>query len=663
MSTMQHYPKRLTRTGLALVFAWLFLGLAIPQAHATPKFRVSSSHNMFWQVSGSQSITIQHMSSDSETVAIYNYPYKYPGKFTVGATSVSWASWDTSLRTVSVAFASLANDTSRNAVVLSDGHTEDTIYLTGYDTNYIVPPTKDFSLYSHEINLTCFGDTVNAPMLVYNLQSSAITMQASLSDTTHWSLDPSGSFSISGTYPTNRYVWITYHSHGVGYERTLVRFYCASPYVQVDSVWVTVLDSVPAHSYVPAITSVNIGHVSVGDTGCGTFVLSNPTVQAIEIRSVTMSAQNDFFLSGTPSTPFWLQAGDSVTFSACFHPTRYYGFNSANINVNWRDSSGTTGVLGGQIYGYTDPCISAVGRDSITLDDVIAGGYVDASASFIVHNDSALVLQSKYISDSCSLTILSPSLPMTVHSGDTVTIRFRAAPRRSGYFGGDLVFTDGGTCWGMIACEGNATSSTDTGLQLFPAQSELLAMTTSSHVTVDTFWFLNNLTGQVHVTGASLSQGTHFQILGELPHGLPDTLTLNQRFGVIVQFTGDTNGFYHDSLTIEASQNLAPWPPFNLEAFYTKANAGISTNIISSTVGLSIAPNPAEGPIGIRVSNATKASVEIFDLLGNRLAIMPNTLQTTWDAPARNGGFYIVRASGVDQNGNAFTISKRLIFQ
>src|SRR5205085_51888 len=101
-------------------------------------------------------------------------------KFTMASGIVSWAPGDTSPRTITVAFASTANDTSRNGVVLHDNFNSDTVWTTGFDTNYIRPVTKDFWLYSHFDYLYNPNDSVST--LIYNYQSSSITLLATLSD-------------------------------------------------------------------------------------------------------------------------------------------------------------------------------------------------------------------------------------------------------------------------------------------------------------------------------------------------------------------------------------------------------------------------------------------------------------------------------------------------
>jgi hypothetical protein len=204
-------------------------------------------------------------------------------------------------------------------------------------------------------------------------------------------------------------------------------------------------------------------------------------------------------------------------------------------------------------------------------------------------------------------------------------------------------------------------STGDTALRLFSDQRELLAFTTASQVTIDTFWFENNYVGEVHVTHATLAQGTHFSILGEIPHALPDTLKFGQMLGVIVQFSGDTTGFYHDSLTIEASQNLQSFPVYNLEAVYTKTSAGVASNVHNGPALLTLSPNPATGPVQIAIANASHTSVEVFDLLGDLLWSADNSMGYVWTPNEQTNGTYIVRASGIDTDGRPFTLSKRLI--
>src|SRR5205814_1099199 len=98
----------------------------------------------------------------------------------------------------------------------------------------------------------------------------------------------------------------------------------------------------------------------------------------------------------------------SSTFSLCFHPVNTYGYSGGTITVGWQDSSGITGSVYVNPYGYTDYCMQPNG-DSVQLDDVVTGGYVEASNMFIAGKDSILTFGGSYVwPDTAIVTIVSP---------------------------------------------------------------------------------------------------------------------------------------------------------------------------------------------------------------------------------------------------------------
>ncbi len=656
---------------LSLVLASLVLA-ATPgpgsDARAVVTYSYSGSHQLVWTSNTSKTLTVSR--TGGYTALMVTAYLSGSSKFSISPSSVSWpdSSQDTGYnfpRYFSVSFSSNVLDTSIAWLLLTDGNRSDTIVLTGIGT----PNTTDFSVADTSRSITV-SDSGNIPAIVidgiYNLQSSAINVTATLSDSGYWDLDGHGNYEVISVPGFSKTQFrLTYTPHGVYQDHVIVILTCTSPYYEQKTVLVQVTDPryAPVY-YAPTVTAPDLGLVQPGDSACGTVTIANHTVQGITITYISSDSIHWSERGGT--LPFTIPAGGSMTVGVCYHPPQgdFGTYATDRIYVSYRDSSGLTGSVAANATAHTPSCMESL-VDSLQLDDVIAGGYVEATAQFLVHRTFMLTAGNGYLSWGGTVQVVSPSLPMQVHAGDTVSLRFRVTPSFDtgsySYYWGYIPLADSG-CSAQISFNGLATRSTTSNLQLFPAQSELLAMTTSSQVTVDTFWFINNYPGEVHIPsgGVHLAQGTYFSILGEIPHSLPDTLTTSQSLGVIVQFSGDTNGFYHDSLYIDAEHALQSMP-INLEAIRTGVPAAVRGVAASGPALLWLAPNPATGPVAIAIANAEKASIEIFDLLGNRVAAVPNALSSSWDATGMSGGIYIVRATGVDQNGNTFTLSKRLI--
>lgn len=652
---------------LLLVSLVVFAG---NNARAVVTYSYSGSHQLTWNTNSSKTITINRTGGYTALVACA--VVMGSSNFSVSPYAVYWpdSSMDTAYkfpRYFSVQFASSKADTSTGFLVLYDSaHTHsDTIALTGYGTQ----DTRDFRVADTSMWFNVIRDSMGtfafATDIVYSLQSSGITVFAGLDDSTHFDLDGHGGselLSIAGS--GNRTFQVNYTPHGVYHDQTTVHLVCGSPYSQKRDIIVYVTDPLYAPTYyIPTVTAPGLGVVAPGDTGCGLVVIENTTKQPITITYISTDSVR--WTANKPSVPFTIQPGNKVTFNVCFVPGAHeYGtYSTDGIRVSYSDPNGLTGSVSAGAWARTPSCIEGL-NDTLQFDDVIAGGYVDALVPVVVHLDSMLTESYHSIWPSGgTVSVVSPSLPMHVHAGDTVLLRLRVTPQNdtSGTYWGYISFAGGGGCGATLSFFGNVTKTGTSNLQLFPAQTELIAMRTTQKVTVDTFWFVNNTSTDVHVTGASLAHGApYFAINGYLPHSLPDTLTPSQKFGVIVQFNGDTLGFYHDSLTIQASQSLMS-QVYNLEAVLLKsAGAGVNLSIAPVQATLSLVPNPAQGEISIAIAGAPRATIELYDLLGNRVATLANVSQTTYDPSALAGGIYIVRATGTDDAGNAFTISKRL---
>ncbi|MDP4199369.1 MAG: T9SS type A sorting domain-containing protein [Bacteroidota bacterium] len=636
-------------------------------ARALVTFSYTGSHQLVWTSNGAKTVTINRIGGYTPlSVDAYLSGSK---KFSLDYQNVYWpdSSQDTGYmfpRYFSVRFSSSANDTSIAYLVLSDSVVRDTIELIGYGTQ----DSRDFTVSDTALSIfvsdsTQLGGTTSE--WLYNRQSSSIYVVARLSDSTNWDLDGhGGSESILVSSFGSRAFNVNYKPHGVYHDNVTITLTCASPYYQQRIVTVQATDNHYAPvSYVPTVTAPDLGEVQPGDSACGTVTISNHTSQAITITYIRASDSTYWSLQFDP-LPFAIPAGGSRTATVCFHPPQgdIGDYAGDRIYVSYRDSNGMTGTVADNAYAHTPAALEAI-RDSLRLDDVIVGGYVEATAIFVAHKNLTLAGGSSYVSGGGSVSIIAPSMPHQMHSGDTVSIRIRVTPSAdtAGYYWGYIPLSDTG--WsGEIVFQGQSMQSSTSDLQLFPAQSELLALTTSSQVTVDTFWFVNNYSGAVHIPlgGVHLAQGTYFSILGEIPRNVPDTLTSSQKLGVIVQFSGDTNGFYHDSLYIDADYAIQSLP-INLEAVRTGVPAAVHRVAIAGPAQIWLAPNPALGPVAISIDNAERASIDIFDVLGNRVAVMPNAISSSWDPTGLSGGIYIIRASGMDQNGDPFAISKRLV--
>jgi hypothetical protein len=76
-------------------------------------------------------------------------------------------------------------------------------------------------------------------------------------------------------------------------------------------------------------------------------------------------------------------------------------------------------------------------------------------------------------------------------------------------------------------------------------------------------------------------------------------------------------------------------------------------------LSLTVSPNPSRGSVRIALTGAENTSLQIFDMLGKEVYSSSGNSEVQWNANA--SGVYIVRATGIDTNGEEFIVSKRLV--
>ena len=434
-------------------------------------------------------------------------------------------------------------------------------------------------------------------------------------------------------------------------------------------------------AYMPAgISGGNYDNLYPNEESCQMFGASNSNADTLWITQVNLTqAGSQWSLQNVASLPMPIPSKTSYNIGELCALIADSG--ECRLTVVYRygsnvDSSSET------IRGYTRPtqqlCMEPL-KDSLKLDELIFGGYVDATASFIMHRDTTLLgITGEVLPIGGTVKILSPSLPMNVHSGDTVTFQFRVKPLgtidSSGahyydYYGYYLFYL--GDCSGEITFTGSETDSMNTNLQLFPGQTGLLALKSKTSTVIDTFWFDNNYSTAVRVSAVSLANGTNFHLLGILPHALEDTLSPGNKMGAIIQFDADTNGFYHDSLTITTdvmktykkheTTSAGSSQRFNLEAIRTQA-APAAVEQLSMPAAFTLSPNPARDAVTIGLPNDGTSNVEIYDVLGNLVFRGTEHGSFVWNGTANGSpggnGAYIVRVS----HGNRVS-SQRLMLE
>src|SRR5579883_1776215 len=672
--------RQVTANLAKLIVFLSLIAVSGPKARATT-YSLIGSHTLTWTSSGGRSVCVSRTGGyDSLTVyatltGSSNFGLSWaPIHWNDTAHDSAWR-WDTA-HCLYVTFRSYHNDTSNAVLILHDSHHSDTISLTGYgkDTSTPPPPNPDSLDFSVQWTKNFLYDTSGLAISnqIGNRQHVPISIHIWVADSTYWSAYQMGdsihhgSFtlwidSIGGSQSVYKWAVFGYTPHGLTRDSVIAYLECNYPHHQLSQVTIYYQK---LGLMAPIVTAPDLGVINIGDSVCGDVWIYNPhsipdTIGAINL----MSYGPAWRFHNLPHLPYIIDANDSVSFQLCFHPDSSYtgGDYTYPINVVYHDApSGWYLSINTSARAHVPECIEPK-SDTVTLDDVILGGYEDASQTFVVRRNGTLRADSSYSWNS-TVTILSPSLPKSVHAGDSVTITFRTTPTldSSGWFSSAIPLRLG-TCSAQIVFVGYAIDTSST-VKIDNGKLPLLAMKGNTNSTTKIFSIQNSLGKDIIINSVALAEGSHFSVKGITPHSSTgyDTLRTNGSLTVIVEFDAASNGFYHDSLIFKGKDG-APTAVFNLEGIRAQS-AGVN-NPTHTPVTLLLTPNPAEGPVRIDVANAQRSTLEIFDMLGTRLLQIPNTSLYNWNSEGLPNGSYIVRADGMDINGTPFVISKRLVLE
>jgi hypothetical protein len=616
-------------------------------------FNVIGSRTRTMTTSGSTYVLVQKDISDSLRVYATIVGSSH---FSVSPSSAFFNASDTA-KSFIVSFSTTTNDTSNAILLLSGNNSTDTVRLTGYDTSYTHRvPTRDFDEIVVVRSLTIWPshDSTLGYFIIRRAADTTVVVTATIQGA-GWSLGDSSIQTLTRTLTSasNYSIPIVYWSSHHQRDTAMLVLSANNPLVQRDTFYIYGSDSNYSHSALHlSFAAADFDTTVFYDTTCKTIYLTNPNASAITLTSLLASTSNggSSWISSAPSLPISIAAGDSVAFTLCFTPY-WPGAASSTITAQFSDSQSKYGT-DSRTYGFVGENCFTANTDSILVDDVYLGGYSDVSVTFHFNKAYSNVT---WTGDSTGLVTLIGSNPFSVVKGETKTLTFRVHPSAIGPYN-RYSYLSAGNCSSLLEMFGRALPNSADTLNLFSPSSDLLKMQTASDTVTRTFTFRNNSGSTMRVTNVSLAQGSHFAITGIHPHATPDTLANLGLLGVDLLFQGDTNGTYDDSLTI-VTDGMLQAVTFHLQAI---KNALSVTQIEPNPIMLQITPNPAQGPVTIDVTGVRSADLEVFDLLGHRIAESNTGGSWRWSTSDVAAGTYIVRATG-ELNGTTFTKSQRIV--
>jgi hypothetical protein len=327
------------------------------------------------------------------------------------------------------------------------------------------------------------------------------------------------------------------------------------------------------------------------------------------------------------------------------------------------------------------PCLVA-SVDTSFVGPILFGGSIDKTINLRNNRYSSITVSGVDFSfgDLSEFSIVDNPFPLTIGatSSQNVTLRFSPAQAdtivKYRYAVGlkfntpnDSTATIRDCGSSSLAFAGLAMVPTADSIStpLFPDKEYDLGMTGTSPSFSQDFHFDNNTSGKIKVTAVSLANSaSEFSITNITPsNSLPFTLDVGDKMTVTVQFTPSAlNQVFFNQLVITTENGLKS-QTFPLQAM-RQSTSKVST-FINGIASLNLNPNPVKDRMTISLVNAEPASIEIYNLLGERMFKMEHVTElslNTRDLKLQSG-IYFVRATGREATGMNFTLTKKLIVE
>jgi hypothetical protein len=284
---------------------------------------------------------------------------------------------------------------------------------------------------------------------------------------------------------------------------------------------------------------LRFGQVAVGQMETQLAVITNPGTSSMTISSTSISG-SEFSLSGL-KLPAVVAAGESVSVNISFTPTQT-GWTGQHVTFTTKSSGNVELPVAGA--GVNSEAMTAQ-PSSLSFGQVTVGS--SSTQSVTVENDEikSETLTAFQIAGS-GFTVSGPSLPLTLASGKSVTLKVTFKPQESGVDGGSLMVSGPGA---VIPLFGTGEAGGGGGqLSVTPSVSFGSVMLGSSA----------SLPSKLTATGASVTissattSGTEFSLTGV---SFPLTIKAGQSVSFDVEFSPETAG--SASSTISFASNAS----------------------------------------------------------------------------------------------------------
>ncbi len=416
---------------------------------------------------------------------------------------------------------------------------------------------------------------------------------------------------------------------------------------------------------------IDFGVLAAAQTRCVPVTFRNTTSGPLVIDSMDHWS-GPASISGVPQLPLLMLAGESVVLARiCLTGA---GSDQVYMHYTTNNQSHYATIYLTSTAPYdpwvAKPCLTAT-MDSTLFGPVIVGGSVTANIT-IANNrlDTITIGSAQFTGDAAEFSVGVP-LPVYVmpHTSQSIPVVFSTHPQdsllKSRYIAQLQLVRNTSSCTlpsFTLPAVTLAPTDTTVAQQLFPNQTQTLAMLGGTQTITRTFYFTNNSGTKVKVDAVTLANTSSFSIVNLSPGATPFTLNNGDKMSVTISLNTTSDQVYYDELIITTEQGVQSLhvPIQGLRS----ASASVPIAQISSDVSLRVVPNPAMNDVTVS-ANGINVNVGIFDLLGNSMASasVPSG-SWRWDGTANGArvpsGNYVVRVSGIGIDGKAFVNSKML---
>lgn len=363
---------------------------------------------------------------------------------------------------------------------------------------------------------------------------------------------------------------------------------------------------------------LRFGTVIVGQSKSQFVIVTNAGSSITSIKS--MSVTGSEFTAVGPTLPLSLNVGESAVLNVTFAPTEAGGMGETLTLVD-SSSNSTAQLLIAGVGVKTEPLTAS--PLSVSFGDVPVGATATRSVVFTNHNAKSGRLESVLRLGS-GFSVSGPTMPLTLPSGQSVTVKITFAPKVAGEIAGS-VFISGPS----VDVPVTGTGTTSSGLTISPGTLNFGNVDVGSTATQGLS--LTAAGGNVTVSSAS-SSNSQFTLPGTT---FPLTISSGESVTLRVEFAPAKTGSDTAKLTFASNASSSP-----------SATETVSGDGVQPQYSVSLSWNP---------STSTVAGYNIYrgNTAGNysKLNSSLNTSTNYADNTVVSGSTYYYAATSVTANG------------